>query len=128
MPEGKASVVEGVYNKDFITEAAFISTTVNSDTGAFSGPVLLEITGTSGVDVSSLSTAPKEGELLYHFGTYAVSGGQNSGGFQRPHQMDVGPDGTLYVTSWDGGWLTKLVPRPDADPAKLVGRRLRLAP
>jgi hypothetical protein len=68
-----------------------------------------------------------EGELLYHFGTYAVSGGQASGGFQRPHQMDVGPDGTLYVTSWDGGWLTKFVPRPDADPAKLVGQRYLLS-
>jgi peptidylamidoglycolate lyase len=68
----------------------------------------------------------KQGELLYHFGVYAVSGGQNSGGFQRPHQMDVGPDGTLYVTSWDGGWLTKFVPRPDANPDHLVGRRLLL--
>jgi DNA-binding beta-propeller fold protein YncE len=68
----------------------------------------------------------KQGELLYHFGTYAVSGGADSGAFQRPHQMDVGPDGTLYVTSWDGGWLTKFVPRPDANPDHLVGRRLLL--
>ena len=70
----------------------------------------------------------KQGELLYHFGTYDVTNDPSSGAFQRPHQMDVGPDGTLYVTSWDGGWLTKLVPRPDADPNHLVGQRLLLQP
>jgi hypothetical protein len=26
----------------------------------------------------------------------------------------------------DGGWLNKFVPKPDADPAKLIGRSLVL--
>ena len=44
----------------------------------------------------------------------------------RPHQIDVDEDGTLYVANYDGGYVTKLVPKPDADPSKLIGRKLVL--
>jgi len=68
----------------------------------------------------------KQGELQYYFGAFGGSAGGFVGGLSRPHQMDVGPDGTVYVASWDGGWLNKFTPKPGADPAKLVGRPLRL--
>ena len=32
----------------------------------------------------------------------------------------------LYIASWDGGWMNKFVPKPNADPEKLVGRSLVL--
>ncbi len=44
----------------------------------------------------------------------------------RTHQVDVDQDGNLYVASWEGGWLSKFVPKPGADPIKLVGRGLVL--
>ena len=36
-------------------------------------------------------------------------------------------DGTLYVASHDGGWVNKFVPKPGADPARLVGQPLVLS-
>ena len=68
----------------------------------------------------------KQGEYQYYFGVYGGTMGGFPGGLSRPHQMDVGPDGTVYVASWDGGWLNQFIPKPDGDPAKLVGRPLRL--
>jgi streptogramin lyase len=68
----------------------------------------------------------KEGEFLTYFGAFGGTMGGFPGGLSRPHQMDVGPDGTVYIASWDGGWLNKFTPRPGADPARLVGRPLRL--
>jgi sugar lactone lactonase YvrE len=65
-----------------------------------------------------------DGELLYYFGAYGGTSGGFPGGFARPHELDVDQEGNLYVTSWDGGWVTKFVPKPGADPAKLVGRRV----
>jgi peptidylamidoglycolate lyase len=62
------------------------------------------------------------GELQYFFGTY----GSFPGGLMRPHQIDVDEDGTLYVANYDGGYVSKLVPKPDADPSKLIGRKLVL--
>ena len=44
----------------------------------------------------------------------------------RTHQVDVDQDGNLYVASWEGGWLSNFVPKPGADPIKLVGRGLVL--
>ena len=49
------------------------------------------------------------------------------GGLGRPHQMDVDQDGNVYVASWEGGWMNKFVPKPGADPIKLVGRGLVLS-
>jgi hypothetical protein len=68
----------------------------------------------------------KQGVFQTYFGAFGGTMGGFAGGLSRPHQMDVGPDGTVYVASWDGGWLNKFTPRPGADPAKLVGRPLRL--
>ena len=68
----------------------------------------------------------KQGEYQYYFGVYGGTMGGFPGGLSRPHQMDVGPDGTVYVASWDGGWLNQFIPKPDGDSAKLVGRPLRL--
>ena len=49
------------------------------------------------------------------------------GGLGRPHQMDVDQDGNVYVASWEGVWMNKFVPKPGADPIKLVGRGLVLS-
>ncbi len=68
----------------------------------------------------------RDGELQYYFGAYGGTRGGFSGGLSRPHQMDVDSDGNLYVASWDGGWMDKFIPKPGADPAKLVGRQLML--
>jgi hypothetical protein len=63
-----------------------------------------------------------EGELQYYLGAY----GGTRGGFAGPHQLDVDQEGNLYIASWDGGWMDKFVPKPDADPNKLIGRSLVL--
>ena len=68
----------------------------------------------------------RAGELQYHFGTYGGTRGGFAGGLSRPHQLDVDQEGNLYIASWDGGWMDKLVPKFDADPTKLVGRALVL--
>ena len=67
-----------------------------------------------------------EGELQYYVGAFGGTRGGFAGGLSRPHQMDVDQEGNLYIASWDGGWMDKFVPKPDADPDKLVGRPLVL--
>jgi DNA-binding beta-propeller fold protein YncE len=65
------------------------------------------------------------GELLYHFGTHGRTSGGFPGGFARTHEVDVDSAGNVYVSSWDWpGYLTKLTPRPGANPAKLIGQKL----
>ena len=40
-------------------------------------------------------------------------------------RVDTDSAGNVYVSSWDWpGYLTKLTPRPGADPAKLIGQKL----
>ncbi len=68
-----------------------------------------------------------EGELQHTWGAYGGPGGL-AGGLFRPHQIDVGPDGSVYVASWSGGWLNRFVPRDDADPDQLMQPALVLAP
>jgi len=63
--------------------------------------------------------------LQHSWGAYGGSGGV-TGGLSRPHQIDVDQEGGVYVASWFGGWLNKFTPKPDADPDKLLGRRLVL--
>jgi hypothetical protein len=46
------------------------------------------------------------------------------GGFSLPHQMSVDSEGNLYVAQFGGPWIDKYVPRPDADPARLIGQPL----
>lgn len=67
-----------------------------------------------------------DGELQYYLGAFGGTRGGFAGGLSRPHQMDVDREGNLYIASWDGGWMDKFVPKPDADPARLVGRPLVL--
>jgi len=66
------------------------------------------------------------GELQYYVGAFGGTRGGFAGGLSRPHQMDVDQEGNLYIASWDGGWMDKFIPKPDADPEKLVGRPLVL--
>ena len=67
-----------------------------------------------------------EGELQYYLGAYGGTRGGFAGGLSRPHQLDVDQEGNLYIASWDGGWMDKFVPKPDADPSKLISRSLVL--
>ena len=68
-----------------------------------------------------------EGELLDYWGAYGeVSSLGRSGwpgGLSLPHQMDTDAAGNLYIAEFGGPWLDKFVPRPGADPARLVGGR-----
>jgi len=67
-----------------------------------------------------------DGELQYHLGTFGGTRGGFPGGLSRPHQLDVDEDGNLYIASWDGGWMSKFIPKPGADEAKLIGKGLVL--
>ncbi|MDE2773945.1 MAG: 6-bladed beta-propeller [Gemmatimonadota bacterium] len=80
------------------------------------------------------------GEYQYGWGTYGFTSrgfgppgsperwenesGRAPGGMARPHQIDVDQDGNVYVVNFDSGHVDKYVPKPDADPNKLVGRSL----
>ena len=66
------------------------------------------------------------GQLLTYFGGYGKTTGGFDGGLARPHQMSVDSEGNLYVTGYDGPWLNKFVPKPDGDPARLVGQPYKL--
>ena len=97
-----------------------------------SDPVGVFVDATDGVWVISatlnrLLKDNRDGELQYYLGAYGGTRGGFAGGLSRPHQLDVDQEGNLYVASWDGGWLNKFVPKPGADPNKLVGRSLVLA-
>ena len=76
--------------------------------------------------VNRLLRYSRDGVLEYHWGAGRGYGGGFPGGLGRPHQMDVDQDGNVYVASWEGGWMDKFVPKPGADPIKLVGRGLVL--
>ena len=66
------------------------------------------------------------GELQYYFGAFGMTAGIWQGGLARPHQLGVGDDGSIYIANFDGGWVNKFVPKPGADPSKLIGRPLVL--
>ena len=80
-----------------------------------------------------------QGELLDYFGAYGkVSSlgraGLNCadeekvcGGFALPHNFDVDQDGNIYIAQYSGPWVDKLVPKPNADPARLIGQPLKLS-
>ncbi|MBH16560.1 MAG: hypothetical protein CME30_04665 [Gemmatimonadetes bacterium] len=68
----------------------------------------------------------KQGELQYYLGAYGGTRGGFVGGLSRPHQIDVDQQGNLYIASWDGGWMDKYVPKPNADQSKLIGKPLLL--
>jgi len=63
----------------------------------------------------------RDGVLQYHFGTYGGTRGGFPGGLSRPHQFDVDEEGNLYVANYDSGDVAKFIPKPDADPSRLIG-------
>lgn len=69
VPNGDASIIENLYNREFVDEAGFMSTTVQSEQGMFSGPVSIQIQARSGVDIQHFSWYASEGEVLFAPGT-----------------------------------------------------------
>jgi hypothetical protein len=79
-----------------------------------------------------------EGERLDYFGAYGKVSSLGRpgytcsetnaacGGMALPHQMDVDSEGNLYIAEFSGPWLDKLVPKADADRARLIGQPLRI--
>ena len=89
-----------------------------------------------------------DGQLLDYFGTYgeASSLGRPGftcstdeaiadagldpdhsgacGGFSLPHQMSVDSEGNVYVAQFGGPWIDKYIPKPGADPSRLIGQPL----
>ena len=69
----------------------------------------------------------EQGQLLYHWGTSGRTSGGFVGGLARPHQVATDTEGNVYLSSWDWpGYVSKFTPRPDADPAKLIGQPLKV--
>jgi len=62
-----------------------------------------------------------DGHYLYGWGG---RGGQR-GTFNGPHQLSTDQDGNLYVAEVFNGRVQKFRPRPNADPAKVVGQEHR---
>lgn len=62
-----------------------------------------------------------EGRYLYGWG----GPGRQPGQFQGPHQLTTDQEGNLYVAEVFNGRLQKFRPKPNADPARLVGQELR---
>jgi sugar lactone lactonase YvrE len=58
------------------------------------------------------------GKLLTYWGV----GGKGNAGFDDPHTMTVDSEGNLYVADVYNETVKKFVPKPNADPARLVGR------
>jgi peptidylamidoglycolate lyase len=88
------------------------------------GPSYIHITKDGYVWVVSgqgnrLAKYDMNGHLLTYWGMY----GREPGEFDDPHDMSVDADGNLYVAifSTQKVGLEKFVPRPDADPSRLVG-------
>ncbi len=61
------------------------------------------------------------GNFQYGWGVSGTLPGQ----FEGPHQMSVDQDGNLFVAEVFNGRIQKFVPRPGADPAKMVGQEVR---
>ena len=62
-----------------------------------------------------------DGNYLYG---WSGTGGQ-PGQFRGPHQMTTDQEGNLYVAEVFNGRVVKFRPKPNADPAKVVGQELR---
>ncbi len=75
-----------------------------------------------------------QGQLMHRFGAYCCTRGGFEGGLSRPHQMSRDSEGNIYIANYDpglpgvqpGGYVTKYMPRPDANPEFLVGPPLML--
>jgi streptogramin lyase len=49
------------------------------------------------------------------------------GAMSNPHGMSVDTEGNLYVADYDNNRVLKFVPRPGADPARMVGQPVKLS-
>ena len=58
------------------------------------------------------------GKLL----TYWGSQGQMPGALSDPHQFSVDPEGNLYIANYSANNVKKFIPKPNADPSRLVGQ------
>jgi len=65
-----------------------------------------------------------DGQYLYGWG----GSGTWPGAFEGPHQISTDQEGNLYVAEVFNGRIQKFRPKPNADPAKLVGQELRWQP
>ena len=63
------------------------------------------------------------GKMLYEWGRYGTRPGEMWG----VHQFGTDKDGNLYTAEVHSGRPQKFVPKPGADPAKLVGQPFRVA-
>jgi hypothetical protein len=61
------------------------------------------------------------GNYLYGWGSRGGAPGQ----FWGPHQLTTDQDGNLYVAEVFNGRMVKFRPKPNADPAKIVGQEAR---
>jgi len=75
------------------------------------------------------------GVLQYYFGAYGgaspagaqgLPGSAWPGALARPHQMTVDQQGNVYLASYAGPWVNKFMPKPGADPSRLIGGPLLL--
>ena len=62
-----------------------------------------------------------DGQYLYGWG---IRGGQ-PGQFNGPHQLTTDQQGNLYIAEVFNGRIQKFRPKPNADPAKVVGQEKR---
>lgn len=62
-----------------------------------------------------------QGNYVYGWGTP----GGGYGHFNGPHSITTDQDGNLYISEVFAGRVQKFVPKPDADPAKILGQQLR---
>lgn len=62
-----------------------------------------------------------QGNYVYGWGTP----GNRYGHFMGPHSITTDQNGNLYVAEVFAGRVQQFVPRPGAEPAKLVGQQLR---
>jgi len=73
-----------------------------------------------------------DGQLLDYWGAYGKVSSLGRpgwmGGMSLPHQMDRDAEGNLYVAQFSGPWVDKFMPRPGADPSRLMGPLVQIAP
>lgn len=63
------------------------------------------------------------GNMVYSWGSYGMRPGEMWG----VHQFGVDQNGNLYTAEVHSGRPQKFVPKPGADPAKLIGQPMRVA-
>ncbi len=97
-------------------------------TGMWSSPHSHMITADQALWVSDGGTQrilkyDLDGHYMYGWG---VRGGQ-AGQFDGPRQMSVDQEGNLYIAEVFNGRVQMFRPKPNADPARLIGQEVRVA-